>query len=66
MLLQNSSAVAKVRNTGYLSNVCPDSQTEPDSAQVSCMEKVPTAVLENATIVLGAPFNNIGDGQFKL
>jgi hypothetical protein len=29
------------------------------------MEKVPTTVLENATITLNAPFNNIGDGQFN-
>jgi hypothetical protein len=40
-------------------------QAVPNSAQVSCMEKVPTAVLENATIALNAPFNNIGDGQLN-
>jgi hypothetical protein len=28
------------------------------------MEKVPTAVLENATLTLNATFNPIGDGQF--
>jgi hypothetical protein len=29
------------------------------------MENVPTAVLENATIALNAPFNTVGDGQLS-
>ena len=64
MLLQNSSVVAKVWNTGCLSNVFSDPQAVSSPAQVTCMEKVPTTVLENATIALDAAFNNVGDGQF--
>jgi hypothetical protein len=54
-----------VRKTGCLSNILADPQAVPSAAQISCMEKVPTAVLENATIALNAPFNNVGDGQFN-
>ena len=65
MLSQNWLVVVMVRNIRCLINALANPQAVPSTAQVSCMEKVPTAELENVTIALNAPFNNIGDGQFN-